>query len=657
MNAVCCPANAIIMQCKHMHEPLDLALSTLRNPQAWKCHVCSSTDGVWVCLTCGHAGCGRHAHHPELGGGHSRHHYLTCCTREDRSTHAVSLDVVSKAIHCYECDDWVLNDAAWLRTLRADLEMLELEMPLAKGVGDAGVGERAPAQGIPGSTGLSNLGNTCYINSVLQALSNTAGFRSFFRDFLRAEAPLNLGLLRIERQTTEVCKQKAEEKMEPNALELCEATHALLRVLWNGQWKSLAPHHFVQTVWAHGGDFAALRQQDAHEFLSFLLDRLDEELLPREPSPVMTDLFRVDQRQAVLCSECGAVTCSMESAFGLMLPMPGVASSAAAALATIPAADEAEWTEASSSRRTKKKKNKKKNGGDGGEAGEGPSRELSPSTRLSLEDCMLSLTMSEQLEGEDRFFCDHCGCLREATRTTKLHRRPQALLVSFKRTRWTLDMGIHKDLRRIDFPMDRFDASGLLGASDGEDASAGSAEPGALYSLSAVVSHAGVSPQSGHYMAFVRARSAELDSEARGPWLMCNDAEISPVDDDVVRRAEAYILVYERQSASPLPQPTPPQQRKAQHEAGAVGVAVAAAAVAQKITSATAGSRLDENEKQQRKLKKMIRQIEILKTRLDAEDEAALERGQLEKLSREAELRAELAVLEAQGFEGREGGV
>ena len=64
-------------RCPHLRQPSPAALLTLRDPTAWSCRVCASTDGVWVCLGCGHVGCGRRAHLPALGGGHSRHHYQT----------------------------------------------------------------------------------------------------------------------------------------------------------------------------------------------------------------------------------------------------------------------------------------------------------------------------------------------------------------------------------------------------------------------------------------------------------------------------------------------------------------------------------------------------------------------------------------------------
>ena len=91
--------------CPHIRPPRGDALISLHNPLQWACKVCASTDGVWVCLECGHVGCGRQANHPELGGGHSRHHHIACGVG-----HECVIDIVSKAVHCYACDDWVLCD-------------------------------------------------------------------------------------------------------------------------------------------------------------------------------------------------------------------------------------------------------------------------------------------------------------------------------------------------------------------------------------------------------------------------------------------------------------------------------------------------------------------------------------------------------------------
>lgn len=578
--------------CPHIRPPTEDALASLRDPLRWQCRVCSSTDGVWCCLGCGHVGCGRRAHLPALGGGHSRHHYQTSLHDASSSTddeedaaaarkganattiikgHEVCLDVVTKAVHCYACDDYILSDDKWLADLRAEIADLEMEEP--ENDADAGddddmdtaedmdAASRALApddsppapnervlrrRAIPGCTGLRNLGNTCYMNSVLQALSHCSGFRSFFRDYLRASAPLALGggkgkppTVKIQRaSTTRFQRGMLDDDAWKDRLALCEASHALLRVLWSGRWCSVEPRAFVHAVWTHmGRQFAARRQQDAQEFLAFVIGRLDDELRPAgqpmyEPSAVLYDLFGIDQRQEVKCDGCGTETKRTEPLLGLMLSLPDV---------------------------------------DGESATE-------KGGSVPLKDCLDTVLSTERLEGANRFYCDKCKTQRDATKTVSLSRRPQALLLSFRRTRWDAKKGLHKDGRRVDFPLD-LDASDLLchGEGGGSVGGGGSGtgallsdlsslgsgnsqkdvDGGSSYRLSSVVVHSGSSPLCGHYVAWCRLSDAddgEKAAEGSGgnseQWYLFNDASVTAAKEEEVLKSEAFILVYERQSRS-----------------------------------------------------------------------------------------------------------
>ena len=91
--------------CQHLKKPNSFVTARLVDPTRWRCDTCHSTDGVWVCLGCGHAGCSREAT-SSVGGGHALHHHAVATHPSCKG--ACVLDVVSQHAHCYECDGTLL---------------------------------------------------------------------------------------------------------------------------------------------------------------------------------------------------------------------------------------------------------------------------------------------------------------------------------------------------------------------------------------------------------------------------------------------------------------------------------------------------------------------------------------------------------------------
>ncbi len=117
-------------------------------------------------------------------------------------------------------------------------------------------------QGTPivnGAVGLTNLGNTCFMASMLQCLSNTSLLRSFFisdayKSDVNASNPLGF--------SGKIAKTYAE----------------LMKDMWSGTYTVCAPSDFKTTIGEFQSQFKGYNQQDSQEFMSFLLDGLHEDL-------------------------------------------------------------------------------------------------------------------------------------------------------------------------------------------------------------------------------------------------------------------------------------------------------------------------------------------------------------------------------------------
>ncbi len=151
------------------------------------CTQCNLESNLWMCLTCGALGCGRKQFDGSGGNGHALDHFKS-------SGHPVAIKLgtilyrglslpLEADLYCYACDDAVidLELPVHLRVLGIDpcttekteksTNELQLHLNLTHSYSMLDEsGSALPSLDGPGRRGMVNLGNSCYIASVLQAL-------------------------------------------------------------------------------------------------------------------------------------------------------------------------------------------------------------------------------------------------------------------------------------------------------------------------------------------------------------------------------------------------------------------------------------------------------------------------------------------------------
>ncbi|MBN3294546.1 UBP31 hydrolase, partial [Polypterus senegalus] len=193
---------------------------------------------------------------------------------------------------------------------------------------------------IPGVAGLKNHGNTCFMNAILQCLSNT----DLFAEYLALEH------YRGEEENDEQAKSNGvlfEKKTTLDRGEVTEQLGRLVRSLWTFEYTPQHSREFKSIVSKNALQYRGNAQHDAQEFLLWLLDCVHEDLnnfinpngRPQIKPPLEEDaasegpslpvtssfiqeLFQAQYRSSLTCPHCQKQSNTFDPFLCISLPIP-----------------------------------------------------------------------------------------------------------------------------------------------------------------------------------------------------------------------------------------------------------------------------------------------------------------------------------------------
>ncbi|XP_021886852.1 ubiquitin carboxyl-terminal hydrolase 21-like [Carica papaya] len=352
----------------------------------------------------------------------------------------------------YNSEDEVVECKPWTQSQWSAQESSRSEARESKEIISTGVG-----------AGISNLGNTCFMNSILQCFTHTV--------------PLVQALQTCDHPMPCDCNR------EGFCVICILRDHIQLSLHSSG--RVVSPSRFVDNLDKFSSFFQKYQQEDAHEFLQSILDKLEQccfDVKKMDDSLSSHDINIVEQvfggrlLSRLQCCNCGHYSDTYEASIGLSLEIEEVD---------------------------------------------------------TLQSALLSFTSVEKLEDpETKFKCENCKERVSKEKQLMVDRAPS--VATFHLKRFTNDgTFVGKIYKHVKFPLE-LDLQPYT-------SSCQSCEEAELkYYLYAFVVHIGESLTSGHYFCYVRS--------SPDTWHKLDDSQVTRVEEDYVLSQDAYILFYARQN-------------------------------------------------------------------------------------------------------------
>nr|XP_039336399.1 ubiquitin carboxyl-terminal hydrolase 16 isoform X3 [Saimiri boliviensis boliviensis] len=319
---------------------------------------------VWLCLKCGHQGCGRNSQEQ-----HALKHYMT----PRSEPHCLVLSLDNWSVWCYICDnevqyrssnqlgqvvDYVRKQAGITTPKPAEKDNGNIELENKKLEKESkneqerekkeNMAKENPSVNSPSQLtvkGLSNLGNTCFFNAVMQNLSQTPVLRELLK-----EVKMSGTIVKIEPPDLALTEPLEINLEPPGPLTL--AMSQFLNEMQETKKGIVTPKELFSQVCKKAVRFKGYQQQDSQELLRYLLDgmraeehqrvskgilkafgnsteKLDEELKnkvkdyeKKKSIPSFVDrIFGGELTSTIMCDQCRTVSLVHESFLDLSLPV------------------------------------------------------------------------------------------------------------------------------------------------------------------------------------------------------------------------------------------------------------------------------------------------------------------------------------------------